>query len=130
FRGYLQHFPRARVLVLTEIYRSHHRILDAAYRLILNNPDRLEESEEGRRHGVTKKLAAVREPDGAEPQHLHYETASQEADAVAQRIRERVEARGWKYDDVAVLVRSNSDAEQFLRSFNLRRVPWTFSGNA
>src|SRR3989440_2475468 len=130
FRGFLQHFPRARVLVLTENYRSHHRILDAAYRLILNNPDRLEESEEGRRHGVTKKLAAVRELDGAEPQHLHYETASQEADAVAQLIRERVEARAWKYDDVAVLVRSNSDADQFLRSFNLRGVPWTFSGNA
>src|SRR6059058_1191780 len=130
FRGFLQHFPRARVLVLTENYRSHHRILDAAYRLILNNPDRLEESEEGRRHGVTKKLAAVREPDGPEPQHFHYETASQEADAVAQLIRERVETRAWKYDDVAVLVRSNSDADQFLRSFNLRGVPWTFSGNA
>jgi len=130
FRGFLQHFPRARVVVLTENYRSHHRILDAAYRLILNNPDRLEESEEGRRHHVTKKLAAVREPDGPEPQHLHYETASQEADAVAQLIRERVEARAWKYDDVAVLVRSNGDADQFLRSFNLRGIPWTFSGNA
>src|SRR2546421_171627 len=99
FRGFLQHFPRARVLVLTDNYRSHHRILDAAYRLILYNPDRLEESDEGRRHGVTKKLAAVRGLDGAEPQHLHYATASQEADAVAQLIRERVEARAWKYDD-------------------------------
>src|SRR5438309_2001471 len=77
FRGFLRHFPQATVVVLTENYRSHHRILDAAYRLILNNPDRLEEREEGRRHGVTKKLAAVREPDGPEPQHLHYETASQ-----------------------------------------------------
>ncbi len=130
FRGFLQQFPQARVVVLTENYRSHHRILDAAYRLILNNPDRLEESEEGRRYGVSKKLAAVREPAGPEPQHLHYETASQEADAVAQLIRERVEAKEWRYDDVAVLVRSNGDADQFLRSFNLRGVPWTFSGNA
>ncbi|HKB26841.1 MAG TPA: ATP-dependent DNA helicase, partial [Methylomirabilota bacterium] len=130
FRSFLRHFPPARVVVLTENYRSHHRILDAAYRLIVNNPDRLEESEEGRRYGVTKKLAAVRQPDGPEPQPLHYETASQEADAVAQLIRERVEARAWTYDDVAVLVRSNGDADQFLRSFNLRGVPWTFSGNA
>jgi len=130
FRSFLRHFPQARVVVLTENYRSHHRILDAAYRLIVNNPDRLEESEEGRRYGVTKKLAAVRQPDGPEPQPLHYETASQEADAVAQLIRERVEARAWTYDDVAVLVRSNGDADQFLRSFNLRGVPWTFSGNA
>src|SRR2546426_9702423 len=130
FRGFLQHFPQATVVVLTENYRSHHRILEAAYRLILNNPDRLEESDEGRRYGVTKKLSAVREPDGPEPRHLHYETATQEADEVARLVQERVAEGAWKYDDVAVLVRSNADADQFLRSLNLRGIPWTFSGNA
>src|SRR2546422_659751 len=50
--------------------------------------------------------------------------------AVAQMIRERVELGAWKFDDVAILVRSNNDADQFLRSLNLRGVPWTFSGNA
>src|SRR6059036_967252 len=130
FRGFVRHFPQARVVILTENYRSHHRILDAEYRLILNNPDRLEESDEGRRYGVTKKLSAVREPDGPEPRHLHYETATQEADEVARLVQERVAEGAWKYDDVAVLVRSNADADQFLRSLNLRGVPWTFSGNA
>src|SRR5947208_553028 len=130
FRGFVRHFPQARVVILTENYRSHHRILDAAYRLILNNPDRLEESDEGRRYGVTKKLAAVREPDGPEPQHLHFETATQEADAVAQSIAERVTDGVWRYDDVAILVRSNADADQFLRALNLRAIPWTFSANA
>src|SRR2546426_462173 len=130
FRVFVRHFPRARVVILTENYRSHHRILDAAYRLILNNPDRLEESDEGRRYGVTKKLAAAREPGGPEPQHLHFETATQEADAVAQSIAERVADEVWRYDDVAILVRSNADADQFLRSLNLRAIPWTFSGNA
>jgi len=130
FRSFVNDFPQARVAVLTENYRSHQRILDAAYRLIVNNPDRLEESEEGRRYGITKKLAAVRELDGPEPQALHYETATQEADAVVQMIRERVEQGAWSYDDVAILVRSNNDADQFLRSLNLRGVPWTFSGNA
>jgi DNA helicase-2/ATP-dependent DNA helicase PcrA len=101
-------------------------VLDAAYRLITNNnPDRLEV-----RSGIDKRLAAVREAPGPEPRHLHYETATQEADAVAQLIRERVEAGEWTFADVAVLVRSNGDADQFLRSFNLRGVPWTFSGNA
>ena len=37
---------------------------------------------------------------------------------------------GSRVADVAVLVRSNGDAAQFLRSFNLRGIPWTFSGNA
>jgi DNA helicase-2/ATP-dependent DNA helicase PcrA len=130
FRGFLRHFPQTRVVVLTENYRSHHRILDAAYRLILNNPDRLEESDEGRRYGVSKKLSAVREPDGPEPRHLHFETATQEADEVARLIAERVADGAWRYDDVAILVRSNADADQFLRSLNLRGIPWTFSGNA
>src|SRR5207249_8226863 len=61
---------------------------------------------------------------------LHYETATQEADEVARLVQERVAEGAWKYDDVAVLVRSNADADQFLRSLNLRGIPWTFSGNA
>jgi DNA helicase-2/ATP-dependent DNA helicase PcrA len=124
--GFLEHYPGARQVVLTENFRSHQAVLDAAYRLITNNnPDRLEV-----RSGIDKRLAAVREAPGPEPRHLHYETATQEADAVAQLIRERVEAGEWTFADVAVLVRSNGDADQFLRSFNLRGVPWTFSGNA
>src|SRR5204863_414452 len=67
---------------------------------------------------------------GPEPQHRHFETATQEADAVARLIAERVADGAWRYDDVAILVRSNADADQFLRSLNLRGVPWTFSGNA
>ncbi|HTO10621.1 MAG TPA: ATP-dependent DNA helicase [Candidatus Binatia bacterium] len=124
--GFLDRYAGAKQVVLTENFRSHQAILDAAYKLILyNNPDRLEV-----RSGIDKHLVAVREAPGPEPRHLHYETATQEADAVAQMIRERVEQGQWSVSDVAVLVRSNGDADQFLRSFNLRGLPWTFSGNA
>jgi DNA helicase II / ATP-dependent DNA helicase PcrA len=124
--GFLDRYTDAKQVVLTENFRSHQAILDAAYTLIrYNNPDRLEV-----RSGIDKHLVAVREAPGPEPRHLHYETATQEADAVAQMIRERVEAGAWSLADVAVLVRSNNDADQFLRSFNLRGLPWTFSGNA
>ncbi|HEV8641045.1 MAG TPA: UvrD-helicase domain-containing protein [Methylomirabilota bacterium] len=123
--GFLEAYPEAAQIVLTDNYRSTQEILDAAYRLIqYNNPDRLEV-----RSGISKQLTA-RAGAGRSPAHLHYETASQEADAVAQMIRERVEEGVWRYDDVAVLVRSNGDADQFLRSLNLRGIPWTFSGNA
>jgi len=124
--GFLERYPDARQIVLTENYRSHQAILDAAYRLIVNNnPDRLEV-----KSGIDKHLVAATAPPGREPTHLHYETASQEADAVAQMIRDRVEQGLWRYPDVAILVRSNGDADHFLRSLNLRGVPWTFSGNA
>jgi DNA helicase-2/ATP-dependent DNA helicase PcrA len=124
--GFLEHYPDARQIVLTENFRSHQAILDAAYRLIqYNNPDRLEV-----KRGIVKHLSAVREPPGPEPHHWHYETATQEADHVAQTIRDRVEQGSWRLDDVAILVRSNDDADPFLRSLNLRGIPWTFSGNA
>jgi DNA helicase-2/ATP-dependent DNA helicase PcrA len=124
--GFLEHYANARQIVLTENFRSHQAILDAAYRLIqYNNPDRLEI-----KSGIVKHLSAVREPPGPEPHHWHYETATQEADHVAQTIRERVEQATWKLNDVAILVRSNDDADPFLRSLNLRGIPWTFSGNA
>ena len=124
--GFLQHYADARQIVLTENFRSHQGILDAAYRLIQhNNPDRLEV-----KSGIAKHLTAVREPDGPEPHHWHFETATQEADQVAAAIRDRVDEGTWKLTDVAILVRSNDDADPFLRSLNLRAIPWTFSGNA
>ena len=124
--GFLEHYAGARQVVLTENFRSHQGILDAAYRLIQhNNPDRLEV-----KSGIVKHLTAVREPAGPDPRHWHYETATQEADQVAAVIRERVEQGAWKLSDVAILVRSNDDADPFLRSLNLRAIPWTFSGNA
>jgi DNA helicase-2/ATP-dependent DNA helicase PcrA len=124
--GFLDHYADARQIVLTENFRSHQGILDAAYRLIQhNNPDRLEV-----KSGIVKHLSAVREPAGPEPHHWHFETATQEADQVAVTIRDRVEQGTWKLNDVAILVRSNDDADPFLRSLNLRAIPWTFSGNA
>src|SRR5881409_3151888 len=124
--SFLRHYPDARQIVVTENFRSHQAILDAAYKLIqYNNPDRLEV-----KSGIVKQLTAVREAPGPEPRHWHYETATQEADTVAQTIRDRVEVGEWSYDDVAILVRSNDDADAFLRALNLRGVPWTFSGNA
>ena len=124
--GFLDHYADARQIVLTENFRSHQAILDAAYRLIQhNNPDRLEV-----KSGIVKHLVAVREPAGLEPHHWHFETATQEADQVAATIRERIEQGQWKPSDVAILVRSNDDADPFLRALNLRAIPWTFSGNA
>src|SRR6266567_2087258 len=123
--GFLDVYHDAAQIVLTENYRSTQEILDGAYRLIVhNNPDRLEV-----RNGINKRLTAVA-GRGHPPVHWHYETGTQEADAVAETIREKIAACNWKPDDVAILVRGNADADQFLRSLNVKSVPWTFSGNS
>jgi DNA helicase-2/ATP-dependent DNA helicase PcrA len=123
--GFLGVYPDARQVVLTENYRSPQRVLDAAYRLIThNNPDRLEVTS-----GITKRLHA-RQGDGVDPVQLHFENGTHEADQVARMIQERVASGAWRYHDVAILVRSNNDADAHLRALNLRGIPWTFSGNA
>src|SRR6266446_2885594 len=109
--GFLDVYHDAAQIVLTENYRSTQEILDGAYRLIVhNNPDRLEV-----RNGINKRLTAVA-GRGHPPVHWHYETGTQEADAVAETIRERIAAGTWKPDDVAILVRGNADADHFLRA--------------
>ncbi len=117
-------YPDARRVVLTENYRSGQRLLDAAYRLVRHNdPHRLEAAKQ-----IDKRLRAVR-GSGPEPVHRHFELGTQEADAVAATVAADVERGDYRYGDVAILVRSNNEADPFLRSLNLRGIPWTFSGN-
>jgi DNA helicase-2/ATP-dependent DNA helicase PcrA len=123
--GFDAAYPGARRVVLIKNYRSGQRVLDAAHRLIRHNdPDRLEAA-----HGIDKQLRAIRRRLGPRPVHTVYETVTQEADAVAQRIEKDVKGERRAYRDFAILVRANADADPFLRSLNLRGVPWTFSGN-
>ena len=122
--GFTAAYPQARRVVLRDSFRSGQAILDAAYRLIRHNdPDRLEVREQ-----IDKRLRS-RAPEGPAPRHLHHDTVSSEADAVARLIGERVRAGDWRYPDVAILVRANRDADPFLRALNLQGIPWRFSGN-
>jgi DNA helicase-2/ATP-dependent DNA helicase PcrA len=123
--GFMKVYPEARQIVLTDNYRSSQRILDAAYRLIAhNNPDRLEATS-----GIDKRLRAVAGA-GRDPVHLHFERGTQEADAIARMIGDRVASGAWRHNDVAILVRANREADLYLRALNLSGIPWTFSGNA
>ncbi|HEX2483171.1 MAG TPA: ATP-dependent DNA helicase [Methylomirabilota bacterium] len=122
--GFDAAYPDARRVVLVQNYRSGQRLLDAAHRLIRHNdPDRLESA-----RGIDKRLVATGAP-GPEPLHHSYETVTQEADAVARTIEDEVKAGRRAYREFAILVRANADADPFLRSLNLRGIPWTFSGN-
>ena len=115
--------PGAREVVLTENYRSTQLILDAAARLVgYNNPHRLEAIA-----GIDKRLRSSR-ATGPAVRHVAYDTVSSEADAVAAMIDERLHA-GLRPRDVAILVRSNADADPFLRALNVRGVPHRFSGS-
>ena len=116
-------YPGCREVILTENHRSTQPILDAAARLVsYNNPYRLEVVA-----GIDKRLR-TRRSGGAPVHHAHFDTGSAEADGVAAMIGERL-GHGFRPRDVAVLVRSNNDADAFLRALNVKGIPHRFSGS-
>ncbi len=122
--NFLDVYPQSAQVVLTQNYRSHQLILDTAYRLIRHNdPDRLEV-----KSGIDKRLQALR-PAGKPVEHMHLDTLSSEADWVAASICERVERGEYHYKQFAILVRSNNDADPFLRALNMRGIPLRFTGS-
>jgi len=116
-------FPESHTVVLVKNYRSTPAILDAAYRLIQhNNPDRLEY-----REGVDKRLRPWN-AEGPVVESAAFQTYQEEADWVAGKIEELVEAKACPPGHIAILVRRNSDADPFLRALNMKGIPWSFSG--
>lgn len=129
--AFLERWPDAHTLVLTDNFRSRQEVLDHARRLIVHNdPDRLEA-----RRGIDKRLVAraaahpLRERFTPAVIWSQSATVWEEADGVAAHIAALHEA-GVRWSDAAILVRANSDAEPFLRALNMREIPWRFSGNA
>lgn len=111
-------------VVLRRNYRSRKPILEAARRLIrYNDPDRLEVQ-----RGLDKTLTAVRRARRpALVTHHVYRTATDEADAVAAGIKQRLD-RGKLPGTMAVLVRTNADAAPVLASLDVLGIPRRFSG--
>ncbi|MFC1703695.1 ATP-dependent helicase, partial [Candidatus Omnitrophota bacterium] len=122
--NFMDTYPKAKKISLLQNYRSTQIILDRAYQLIqYNNPDRLE-----MKAGIDKHLKGL-EPGGRDVEHIMFDTISSEADYVGETIKNKVTAGEYEYGDFAILVRSNSAADPFLRALNMNGIPWRFSGN-
>ncbi len=117
-----EYFPEAQSIVLTRNYRSTGEILKAARRLILINKDRLET-----KLGISKELATGK--TGTAPRIKELTTGAEEAAWVAGEIRAAVDSGARRCRDFAILVRSNKNAEPFLRALDEQGVPYYFSGS-
>ena len=118
-------YPEAKTVLLTENYRSHQEILDAAYGFIKkNDPNRLEVSLKDT--GLSKRLTSARGPGG----HVDvrwYRTLEDEADGVAERILElKEEYPDLSWNEVAILSRSNDGAEPFIYALERHGIPYRF----
>lgn len=122
--SFMEQYPQSEKVALTHNYRSTQPILDAAYQLIQNNnPDRFEV-----RAKIDKRLVGL-DKKGKAPEHVHFDTLASESDWVAEFIQNKIKEGAHTYKDFAILVRSNSSADPFIRALNMRGIPWQFSGN-
>ena len=123
FDAFLEAYPDRKVVTLLENRRSPQGLLDAAYRLIQHDPERLET-----RLGISKRLVGRPSGDGDAVEHLAFGSAAEEAESVADRIAQ-IALRGQRrYGAFAVLVRNNSDANRVLNALAARGIPAHFSG--
>jgi DNA helicase II / ATP-dependent DNA helicase PcrA len=109
---------------LTENYRSSQNILDLAYNFIqLNNPERLES-----KLGIDKQLKSNLKEKGV-VEVLSGQTLTDEVDLVVKKILELKKEKGVSWNDFAVLVRANDQADVFISKFNSLGLPYTFYAN-
>src|SRR3989338_9191747 len=92
-------FPLAKIVTLSNNYRSTQTILNASYRLIQNNnPNRLEVVE-----NINKKLKSHSISPKKDIEIIHETRSEDEADKIARIIKELTEKK-YQYRDIAILV--------------------------
>jgi len=144
-------FPKSKEIYLNQNYRSSQNILDLAYNFIqLNNPERLEVKLQSK-NKLSKKLESNTGGNGI-IEHLHFNSESEEVIGVVNKIlelynqqkfytgfppdgragsqcqEETFSKNGEKnsWNDFAILVRANSQAEVFLNGLHNANIPYNF----
>lgn len=109
-------FPGAKVVKLEQNYRSTGNILDAAHSVITKNDSR-SDKELWTASGAGAPVQVHGAYDGAE-----------EARQVAERIAAQVQIGARRYNDFAVLYRTNALSRELERAFIQMRVPYQIIG--
>jgi DNA helicase II / ATP-dependent DNA helicase PcrA len=116
-------FSKAKIVTLTNNYRSTQTILDAAYSLIQhNNPNRLEVVE-----GIDKKLKSHSIAAKKDIELIHEIRSEDEADTIARTIKKLTEKK-YQYKDIAILVRANNHSSLITTALQRHRIPFQFLG--
>src|SRR5205823_5041969 len=123
FARFREAYPDHTTVTLIENRRSAQDLLDAAYRLITKNPDRLETT-----LAIDKRLRGRPPGEASAIDHIQKVSGADEADAVAELIASEAVRRQRRYGEFAILVRNNSDATPFLHALAQRQIPTHFSG--
>jgi len=109
------------VVVLTDNYRSHQAVLDAARAVIQHNEERLI----NKLSGLTKDLVAAspRRKTPKEPHLTEYGSEAQEHTAILQHI-EQLLANGVPAEEIAVLYYKHKQADALIEAAQRRKIPY------
>ena len=115
-QDFLRDFPGAKLVRLEENYRSTQIVLDAANGVIAENAGRIGKTLVTRRRGgeSVTLLAAADERD--------------EAEWVVRELERRSAAGEWRYADMAVLYRTNSQSRALEEAFRRAGIPYRLIG--
>ncbi|MCI0702550.1 MAG: UvrD-helicase domain-containing protein [Planctomycetia bacterium] len=105
-------FPDARVITLSQNYRSTKAILHAASTLIDHNKQR------------KKKSLVTENPQGEAVQVITFDNGLDEAEGVVMRIKEAVKSGKFKYRDHAIFMRINALTRSLEGAFVKHGVPF------
>ena len=109
-------YPEAHVVLLEQNYRSTKNILDAANAVIKNNVDR-----------KPKNLWTQNER-GEKIKFILLESDALEAFTVAKEIKRLVERENFRYNDIAILYRTNAQSRLFEERFINEEIPYIIVG--
>lgn len=109
-------FPGARVIKLEQNYRSSQNILNAANEVIRNN------------RGRKDKTLWTANEEGSLPRFLQFDTAYEEADAIAREIQKKAAEKACDYSEFAVLYRTNAQSRLLEEKFILHSIPYRLVG--
>ncbi|MBC7943331.1 ATP-dependent helicase, partial [Candidatus Saccharibacteria bacterium] len=110
-------YPKARMIALTDNYRSGEVILDSSRDIIVQGADRLENHIDE----LDKNLTALTEAGPGNTKLLEAETSADERHWVVENIKESV-AKGKKLSDIAVLTRKHKEIESLLPYFSRANI--------
>ena len=109
-------YPKTTIIKLEQNYRSSKAILDAAHKIITKNSQRSD-----------KKLW-TEAGEGKPVQILQVANERAEAEAIARRVQNAIDARFRRYEDFAVLYRTNAQSRAVEETLIRYGVPYRIVG--
>lgn len=110
------YFPNAVVIKLEQNYRSTQNILDAANGVISNN------------YGRKEKALWTQNDAGDKVQLRQFGSAEDEAAYIASDIQQKLRSGSFRYQDCAVLYRTNAQSRLFEEHFIFSNIPYKMVG--